>query len=139
MRAAAKLHRITIQFTGPAPDLNYSHLIAVFVAEELHDFFAPFYFSVRDLLPGHGRILEDALIDEFLNIAYLRGCKRGAAKIEGQLVRTDVGTFLCGFLANHFVERPMQRVRDGVVALDGVAARGIDRETDCRRGGRRIL
>ena len=50
------------------------------------------------------------------------GRERRAVEIEGQFVRADEGAFLRRFLAHHFVQGPMEQVRDGVVALDGVAA-----------------
>ena len=50
------------------------------------------------------------------------GRERGAVEIEGQFVRADEGALLRGFLADDFVQRPVEQVRDGVMALDGVAA-----------------
>ena len=53
------------------------------------------------------------------------GRERRAVEVEGQLLRADEGALLRGVLAHDLVQRPVEQVRDGVVALDGVAARGV--------------
>ncbi len=54
------------------------------------------------------------------------GVSGGAGEVEGQLVRPDVTAFLRGVAADDFVQRPVEQMRDGVVALDRRAARAID-------------
>ena len=68
----------------------------------------------------------------------LRGRERGAVEVEGQLVRADEGALLRGFLADDFVQRPVQQVRDGVVPLDGAAARAVELDGDVLADGGRI-
>src|SRR5207253_9390589 len=46
VRAAAKLHRVTVQLPCPAPDLNDPDGVAVFVAEELQDVLARLHVGV---------------------------------------------------------------------------------------------
>jgi len=46
----------------------------------------------------------------------------GAIEIEGQLVRPDERTFLRSFPVHDLMQRPMQQMRDGVMALNRVAA-----------------
>ena len=86
--------------------------------------------SLRDFTSAYGTsvqldagVFEDAFVDEFLDVGDLLRRERRAVEIEGQLVRPDEGTFLRRFLAHDFMQRPVQQMRDGVVALDGIAAR----------------
>ena len=49
-----------------------------------------------------------------------------AVEIESQFLSANVGTFLCSIGAGHLMQRPMQQVGDGMVALDGRAVSGIN-------------
>ena len=62
------------------------------------------------------------IIDQFFNIAHLRGRQGSAAEVERQLVRPDVGTLLHGIRADDFVQGPVQQMSDAMMAFDGVAA-----------------
>ena len=77
--------------------------------------------GVGDFGPAHAGVFEDAFVDELLDVGDLLRRERRAVEVEGQLVRADEGTFLRRLLAHDFVQRPVQQVRDGVMALDGVA------------------
>jgi hypothetical protein len=50
------------------------------------------------------------------------GRERLRVEVERELVRPDERTFLRRLFAHDLVQRPVQQMRDGVVALDGVAA-----------------
>ena len=83
--------------------------------------------GVRDFGPRDAGVFEDAFVDELLDVGDLRGRERRAVEVEGQLVRADEGAFLRSLLARDFVQRPVEQMRDGVVALDsGAASCGID-------------
>ena len=101
-----------------ATDLDDAHHIAIFVAEELHHVLAVLHVGVRHFRPRDAGVFEDAFVDELLDVGDLRGRERRAVEIEGQLVRPDERTFLRRFLAGDFVQRPMQQMSDGVVALN---------------------
>ena len=130
VRAAAKLHRVAVQRCRPAADLHHAHAVAVFLAEELHDVRARLHVGVADLGPGHGGVFEDALVDEALDVGHLLRRERRAAEVEGELVGADVGALLRGVPADDLVQRPVQQMRDGVVALDGLAAGAVHGEAD---------
>ena len=133
VRAAAQFHRVTVELVRRAADLDDADGVAVFVAEELHHVLAVLHVGVRDFGPRDAGVFEDAFVDELLDVGDLRGRERGAVEVEGQLVRADEGTFLRGFLAHDFVQRPVEQMRDGVVALDGIATRLLDGERDVQR------
>ena len=89
--------------------------------------------------PRHAGVFDDAFVDEFLDVRDLLRRERRAVEIEGQLVRADEGAFLRGFLADDLVQRPVQQMRDGVMALDGIATTLVHRErhicAECRNIG----
>ena len=126
VRAAAKFHRIAVQLAPLAADLQHADGVAVFLAEKLHDVVALFHFGVRNFKPRDRRVFEDAFVDEFLDIGDLLRRERRAVEIEGQFVRADERAFLRSFLAHDFMQRPVQQMRDRMVALDGVAAGSIN-------------
>src|SRR6185503_9786795 len=126
--AAAQFHRITVQRSRLAADLDDADGLAVFLTEELEDVLARLHVGVRDFGPTHAGVFDDALVDELLDVVHLRERERGAVEIKGQLLRTDIGTFLRSLLAHDFVQGPVEQVGDGVVELDGVPARFLDRE-----------
>jgi hypothetical protein len=64
----------------------------------------------------------------------LRGRERRAVEIERQLVRPDERTFLRSLLAGDFVQRPVQKMRDGVMPLNCIATRArLDASVTPRR------
>ena len=101
--------------------------------------FARLHVGVGNFDPAHGGVFEDAFVDELLDIGDLRSGERAAVEVEGQLVRTDVGTFLRRILADDIVQRPMKKMRDGVVALDGEAARLVNAKNELVADGRDAL
>ena len=122
VRAGTKFHGISVQLLRLAADLHHADGLAVFVAEKLHDVRAAAHFRIGNLPPRNRDILCNALVDElFDGLDLLRG-ERRAVEIEGQFLRPDKRTFLGGFRRDDFVQSPMQKVRDGVVTLDGFAA-----------------
>ena len=84
---------------------------------------------MRHLNPSHVSVFQNALINQPLDVDDLLSGQRGAVEIERQLLRSDIGPLLGGFLAGHFVQRPMQQVSHRVMALDGVPTSGIDAKT----------
>ena len=80
-------------------------------------------------------VLENAFIDQPLDVDDLLSGQRGAVEIEGQLLRGDIGPLLGGLLAGHFVQGPMQKMSHRVMTLDGVTTRGIDGHADLRADG----
>ena len=60
-------------------------------------------------------------------------------EIEREFVRANERAFLRRLLADDFVQRPMEQMRDGVMALDGRAAFGIDGEQNFATDGRGIV
>ena len=90
VRAAAKFHRITVQLAPLTADLQHADGVAVFLAEELHHVLALFHVGIRNFQSTlHRRILDDAFIDQFLDIGDLRRCERCTVKIECQFVRAN--------------------------------------------------
>ena len=71
VRAAAKLHGITVQLPCPSANLDDAHRVAVFVAEELHHVLAMLHVGVRDFCPRDAGVFEDALVDELLDVGDL--------------------------------------------------------------------
>ena len=112
----------------PAADLDDADGVAIFVAEELHHVLARFHVGVGNFRPRYAGVFEDAFVDEFLDVGDLLRRERCAVEIEGQFVRPDERTFLRSVLAHDLVQRPVQQMRDGVVALDGVPAGLVNRE-----------
>ena len=98
VRAAAKLHGITVQLRRVTADLNDANNVAVFLAEELHHVLAQFHVSVGNFRPRNAGVFDDALVDEFLDIGDLLRRQRGAAEVEGELFGADVGAFLDGVI-----------------------------------------
>ena len=94
----------------------------------MQDVLARLHVGVGNFGPAHAGVFEDALVDEFLDVGDLVRRERAAVEVEGQLFRPDVGAFLRGVLAHDFVQRPVEQVRNGMVALDGVAARLVHGE-----------
>ena len=133
--AAAEFHAPTIERMRFAADLHDADVLGVFFAKELHDAAVGLGVGVGHFGPGNDVVGHDALVDEFFDVGELRGGQSGAVEVEGELVRRDVGAFLRGVLADDLVQRPMQDVRDGVVALDGVTACGIDGHADAGADG----
>ena len=117
-----KLHGIAVQTAALAADLHDANHVAIFFAEELHDVFASLDFRVGHFGPGHAGVLQNPLVDQPFDVGHLGGVKRGAAEIESQFIRPDVGTFLRGIGADDFVQSPMEQMGDGMMPLDGVAA-----------------
>ena len=126
VRARAEFHRPAVEGGGLAADLHDADGVSVLVAEELHDVRAALDGGVGDFAPRHGVVGEDALVDELLNVGQLAGRERRAVEVEGQLRGVDRGALLRGFLGDDLMERPVQDVRDRMVALDGVAAGLVD-------------
>ena len=85
-----------------------------------------------DLGPGDGRVFQDALVDEALDVGHLLRRERRAAEVEGELLGADVGALLRGVGADDLVQGPVEQVRDGVVALDGLAAGAVHGKLDLR-------
>ena len=139
VRARAEFHRPAVERGSLAADLHDAHGVAVLVAEELHDVRAALDGRVGDFAPRHGVVGEDALVDELLDVGQLARRERRAVEVEGQLRRVDRGTLLRGFLGDDLMERPVQDVRDRVVALDGIAAGLVDGDLDCRAGLRGVF
>ena len=134
--AAAEFHRVAVELRGAAADLHDADGVAVFVAEELHHVLAGFHVGVGDFGPGDAGIFEDAFVDEAFDVGELRGRQHGAVEVEGELVGADEGAFLRGLVADDFVQGPVEQMRDGVVALDGVAAGAIHGQDERRAGHR---
>ena len=82
----------------------------------------PLDFRVGHFGPGHTGVLQYPLVDQPFDFGNLVRVKRGAAEIESQFIRADVGTFLRGIGADDFVQSPMEEVRHGMMPLDGLAA-----------------
>ena len=134
VRTRAEFHRPAVERGDLAADLHDADGVSVLVAEELHDVRAALDGGVGDFAPRHGVIGEDALVDELLDVGQLARSERRAVEVEGQLRGVDRGTLLGGFLGDDFMERPVQDVRDRMVALDGVAAGLVDGDLDRRAG-----
>ena len=126
--AAAEFHAPAIELVRLAADLHDADEVAILLAEESHDAVVGLGLNVGNFAPGNGIVGDDAFVHESLDVAELLRGERGAVEVEGELVRRDAGALLRGVLADDFMQRPMQNVRDGVVALDGVTTRGIDDE-----------
>ena len=50
--------------------------------------------AVFDLGPGDGRVFQDALVDQALDVGHLLRGERRAAEVEGELLGADVGALL---------------------------------------------
>ena len=98
-----------------------------------------FHLGVRHLLPAHGCILEDSLVDEMFHLGDLNGRQGGTGKIKGELVRAHKRSLLGDGIPQHLTESPVEQVGDCVVALDGVATGGINGEGDLGPGQRDFL
>ena len=129
MGAAAELHAPAVELVALAADLHDADEVAVLLAEEGHDAVVGLGFDVGHFAPGNRVVGDDALVHESLDVAELLRGERGAVEVEGELVLRDAGAFLRGVLADDFMQGPMQNVRDGVVALNGVTTRAIDDKT----------
>ena len=106
--------------------MHHTNGVTVFVTEELEDVGALGDFAACDLCPTYPTIFNDALVDELLNVGQLAWGKRLAVEIEGELVRSNIRTFLRSIGANNFVQCPVKNMGDGVMPLNGGAAVGID-------------
>ena len=106
---AAEFHGIPVQLPCPAADLDNADHVAVFVAEELHYVLARFDVRVGNFGPTDASVLDDAFVDELLDVGDLLRSERGAVEVEGQFVRADERAFLRGILAHDFVERPVEQ------------------------------
>jgi hypothetical protein len=78
-------------------------------------------------------------LTSFSTSATCCGGERGAVEVEGQLVRAHEGALLRRVAAHDLVQRPVQQVRDGVMALDGRATGRIDRERPPRAHRGRVV
>ena len=130
MRTATKLHGVPIELGGLSADLYDTDDITVFVTEELEHILAILDLGVSDFNPSHLSVLQNALIDQPLDVHDLRRGQRGTVEVERQLLRSDVGPLLGGFLAGHFMESPMQQVSHRMVTFDGMPTVRIDAEVD---------
>ena len=137
VRAAAEFHAPTIELVRLAADLHDADEVAVFFTKEGHDAVVGLGLDVGHFAPRNGIVGDDALVHEALDVGELLRGERGAVEVEGKLVRRDAGAFLCGVLADDLVQRPVQDVRDGVVALDGMTTRRIDDGPGGLHGGLR--
>ena len=128
--AAAQLHRITIQLLRLAADLDDPDGLAVFLAEELHHVFARFHLRIRYFGPAHTGVFENAFVDQFLDFGELLWRQRPAVEVECEFFGADITALLRGVPADDFVQRPVQEMRDSVMALDGVPPRFVHGERD---------
>ena len=71
MRAAAQLHRVTIQRFWLAADLHNPNDVAVFLAKKLNDVFSLFRLCERNFRPRNRRILRDFFIHQFFHVVFL--------------------------------------------------------------------
>ena len=92
--AAAQLHRVAVERVGFAADLHHAHRVAILVAEKLQDTFIPGHLAVGHPGPAHDGVVDNALIDQLLNVGHLLRRQRRAVEIKRQLLRANVGTFL---------------------------------------------
>ena len=88
----------------------------------MHHVRAGFHCRKGHFRPAYSRIFEDAFVDNFFDVGHLRRRQRRAVEIEGQLVRSDKRTLLRRVATHHLVQRPVQQMRDGVMALNRGAA-----------------
>jgi hypothetical protein len=128
--AAAEFHGVAVEFLRVAADLDDADLVAVFFTEEMGDIAAAFHFGVGNFDPAHRTVFDDAFVHEAFDVADLLRCEWGAVEVEREFFRANVGTFLECVLARDFVQGPVEKVRDGVVTLDGVAAFWFDGDLD---------
>ena len=128
MGAAAQLHRVAVKRVGLAADLDHANRVAVFVAKKLQDAVIAAHLAVRRLSPAHDGVVDDALVDQLLDVGQLLRRQRRAVEIKRQLIRADMGTLLRGVRAGDLVQRPVEKMRDRVVALYGGTAGGIHRQ-----------
>ena len=122
-----------------AADLHHAHLLAVFVAEKLHHVGASADLGVGNYLPTHRRVAENTLVDQLFDLGHLLRSKRRTAEVEGQLVRTNITALLHRLGSDHFVQRPMQKVRHRVMTLDGRPTRQLDAQLHFGAHLRRLL
>ena len=130
VRARTEFHRPAVERRGLTADLYDADGFAILVAEELHDIRATLDGSIGYFPPGYRLVGEDALVDEALNVGKLTRRECLAIEVEGKLGRVDGGALLRGVGGDDFMQRPVENVRNRMVALDGVAAGLVDRDFD---------
>src|SRR5207302_2544728 len=94
--AAAKLHRVAIQFLRLTADLHDANEITVFLSKELLNVFVLLGLSVRNFRPRHRGVLGDLFVHQFFHIALLLRRERCAREVERELIRPDITSLLCG-------------------------------------------
>src|SRR4051812_23813853 len=121
--------RPSAELAGGA-DIEDSHLIAVFLAEQHHGAGALRLLD-RHHLRASRRVLEDLRVDASLDLADLRlGHRLVVREVEARLVRVDQRAALLHVRPEHFAQRLVHQVRHRMVAHGALAQRRIDARVD---------
>ena len=107
MRAAAEFHGIAVKRSGFATDLHNTDLVTVLVSKELKDVIALGDLVMGYLNPAHRSILQNAPVNQLLDILDLLRGKRLTIEVEGQFIRPYIRTFLGDFRTGDFMKRPV--------------------------------
>ncbi len=124
MGAAAELAAV-------AADVHHAHALAVFLAEEGEGALG---LGVEvGLVAGDGGVIEDAPVDDALDLAELAGrdCLE-VGEVEAHAVGGVQAAGLAHVGADDAAEREVQEVGGGVVALDGAAVNHVHAGLDLR-------
>src|SRR5262249_25708268 len=82
VRAAAELHRITIQLARRSADLQDANCVAVFLAEKLNNVLPLFRIGEWNFSPRNRRAIGNLFVHQFFNVPLLLRRERRTRKIE---------------------------------------------------------
>ena len=123
VRAAAEFHRIAIELIRRRPPICTTRTVSPYLSPK------NCMTSARDFTSAYGTSVQVTAAFSTMRSLTSRSMSRTCAavsaravEVEGQLVRTDERPFLRRLVADHFVQRPVEQMRHGVMPLDGAGA-----------------
>ena len=141
VRAAAEFHRVAVQLRRLPPICTTRTMSPYLSPKNCMMSLRAFDFRIGQLRSRTRRAFST--IRSFTSRSMSRTCagvSGGAVEIESELVGTDKRPLLRGVAAGHFVQRPVQQMGHGVVALDCGATSTVDGNRDLApTGGASLL
>ena len=128
MGASAELHRITVEGSALAADLDDADFVPVFVAEELHHVGVVLHLGMGNLEDSDLVVREDASVHFRLDPVELVGVDRRGVEVKSEPVRSDERSLLGRVGIDELMKRPVEKVGRGVVLLDASTTGLVDFE-----------
>jgi len=116
--AAAQFHAVAVEGLRPAANLHHPHAVAVFFSEELQHVLAGLPSAEGTSIQLTAGVSRMRSLTSFSMSAICCGVSGPLLKSKVNLSGPTKEPFCVASFAHHFVQRPVEKMRDGVVALD---------------------